>query len=624
MTDVQAIAPDPASPLLDTWYRKGSTGWQSSPKAARIALLIVAIQAVAVFLLILPGSLYADDFREGTRAAIGGWSADWILGFNTYRHFSPLMHGYYTLFDEVAPLNYAVGALVAVALLCCVTWTLWLLLQLLVGPTLIALVALITFVVSSMTVSVTMWMAQAVVTLPVVLGGLISALGLFTYVERRSTTSLCLIGGGYLLALLTWEKSLIIPGVLIGALALLVVPRARPRQIWDAVLSTAAAWLLLIVLSVVYLAIWFLGGFGTGADTPSPGEIAYGYASSVTQLLVPSAVGGPWTWYTTGSHSFYPIAATPAVGVAFAATVAAVLMTAAWRRSRNAVLRCVLFMGWVAGLAIALPLIGRYSQFGIGVAFEPRYVLDALPWMVLAGAVLANKSVPLFRFWNKGTRISVGVLALVVVAGSALSNTGLLSRWWENPSGGYTSTAMTEITALSGSVALFDTEVPPEVQARWFWPYNNASLLLFPGTKRTATTFGAANANAMLDPDGHVVRAGFVKVRDLPLLGCVPLTSEPVVLDVPPQFHIANLTLKVTTNSPTATTLSISSFNDGSAGRQFNPPTSESPLIPVRAGQFETQYILTPPYAIKKLSIAGDPGSGACLANLELGAPAAS
>ena len=409
MTDARTANRAVASqhdPDTADWFRVGRTDWRDRPRLNRLAFGLIAVQALVVYFLILPGSLYADDFREGTRAALDPWSMEWILGFDTYRHFSPIMRGYYSLFEQVAPLSYPIGALAAVALLCATSLALWALLRATVGSTYIALGGLALFTVVPMTISVTMWMAQAVVTLPVVLGGLLAGLGLVRYLERPARRHLALLVGGYLLPLLTWEKGLIVPAILVGFAAFLVSPTLRYVDLRRTVARSWQVWLLLAAVSVAYLIVWTVGGFGTDSPLPTAWDMVYGFTSSFAELLVPSIVGGPWNWYAAGEHNFYPIASTPQVGVALAAALFATLLTLAGARVTSAAWRCVAFIVWVSAFSIALPLIGRFGQFGVSVSYESRYLLDALPWAIVSLAILAAKTLRPVSSWSSPTRNS--------------------------------------------------------------------------------------------------------------------------------------------------------------------------------------------------------------------------
>lgn len=602
------------------WFQRGSGSWPPVPWAEKAARGLVIGQAIIVTLLLVPGSFFGDDFRESSRAAVDPWSSETIIGFDRLRHFSPVTRIFFAGLNDLAPLNHTVALVISSVLLAVMTYLFWRLLKATIGANVLALAALVSFLISPLIFSVDEWLSQAIVTFPVMIGGFIAAHGLVRYLKTPSTSCLVEISIGYILALLTWEKALLIPVVLV-AFTIVMTPENR-RLMWKPMKATAKIWIVLFCWTAAYLAIWLVGGFGTDSPAPELAGVANGIVRSISELLVPSLFGGPWDWYAASEKTFYPVAAPATIGAVVSAVLLAIMLTLAWRRSWKSVVRTTLFALLVAIASITLPLIGRFGQFGISVAFEPRYILDALPWVLLSFAILANKVLPPFAQWSRGVRTSFVTLLAVVLLGAVVSDARLLSRWWSNPTSDYLTTSITNLKALPAGTELYDSEVPPQVLDRYyFWPFNTTALLFRPVTRQNQVQFGGQDSAAMMTPTGDIVKAGFVTTRELPLLGCVKLTPAGTVIDVPYQYHQSNLSLKLTTNSNAASTVRIQSAKQNESFWDFYATGTESPDIPVVGENFSTQYILTPPHSFDKIRISG-PETGACVAKLAIGAPA--
>jgi hypothetical protein len=162
--------------------------------------------------------------------------------------------------------------------------------------------------------------------------------------------------------------------------------------------------------------------------------------------------GGPWTW--EGSGQSFSFAAPGIAEVLVGAVVAGVLLLAAWRRDRRALLLWASVAAYVI-VTVLLVSYGRFALFGDLFTVHYHYWSDLSIPLTLA-VVLAARSVQLPRL--------VPVLSLAAfVAGVVVSDAGFARTWAQNPAKAYFATVTAELERAGPDVNLWDTAMPQPI-----------------------------------------------------------------------------------------------------------------------------------------------------------------
>ena len=596
--------------------------WRAHVRAG----VIIVVCAVTNLIIATRGSLYADDFRGSTMAAVDPWSWDWLVGWQTSRHFAPFQRAHYSLFVEVAPLNHGFAVAVVTMELMVAMGLLWLLLRHVFSERW-ALVALVLACVNPLLSATFAWLVQAVALVGLLMGLHAAALALVNYMGAPRRRWLVVAGLGWFIAALSWESWLVGPPVLF-LLVLIWQPWGRfESMVLGAWRAAPGFWLTSGAAVVTYLMVWRLGGYGTGAQWPGIGETITAIWNSLYLMVVPGYSGGPWTWYAAG-NTFSPLAAPALPRVVLLAVVVTVLVLTAVRRDRTLATRGLLVCLLVPAAAITLPVLGRGAQFPGLVEIEPRYVAWAMP-IASTGVVLLLQALRPRR-WSIWQLRTAAVVVAVVALGLFATDSRFIRIWSANPSGDYVANAKTALDNAPAGTGIFNTEVPAAVLSRWaFLGLNNSRELLRPVLRDEVSRFGAADSDQMFDDSGTLVTVQFYPLVWAPLATCRYLPEgSPVQIDLNnEQLHQTGLTLRVESTASKAGSLEYV-INDSD---DSNDPSTTLKWgggeVPVTYGSIDLtpgpndRYLLLPPMTINSVTFTAA-GTSVCIDSLVVGRPA--
>ncbi len=588
------------------------------------AAVIIALASALAAAVALSGSFYADDFRGGSLAARGPWSAEWLFGWQTSRHFAPLQRAHYSALVSVAPLDHAVAvALVTVEFMAMLA-LFWLIARRLVGQR-YGLVALGLLGVNTVLVASFAWLVQAIALMGVLNGWLLATYALMRAHEDRRVRWVVLGVAGWVVAALSWESWLVGPPLL---LFLCMVWQqglgfAPVRRLRAALRLSPAYWAATAVVVVAYLVVWRLGGFGTGSAVPTPSLFLTTLWDTLYLTVLPSLAGGPWGWWAPeGSYS--PNAAAPqplfvATAMAFTALATVSLMRWPAVAARGLVLSIV-----VPAIVMVLPILGRASQYPGIVQVEPRYVTVAMPCVVLGLAMLVAGLRA--GTWPRPWRVAIATAAVIaLVVGGTISYLRFVDVWSSNPTAGYVANGRADLAQVGPEVGVFNTEVPSGVLSRWaFLGLNNAGEVFRPVTRDSHGQFGAAGSATMVDGSGRLVPARFTPLTSSTSQPCLPIRdgqSRRVALPSA-QLHRNQLTMHLVARSRGAGSLGYSVLAPGETrpGRTswgLGEVPVVSSTMPVTAGSNE-RYVLLPPKNVAAI-ILSPAGTDICLESLAVG-----
>lgn len=542
-------------------------GHHSPARPVSITVRLTPLAAVAFVIGAVPFALHAwlalhgffahDDFLLTIRAADGG-PFDLPFLFQDYNgHIAPGTFLLAWAVTALAPLNFPVAMAPLLLMQAATLVVFWRLLVRCFGPRRVLLLPFAAFACSPTILAPTMWWAFAEQLAPLLLA-MVCALAAHTKYLRDGRYR-------HVLAALLWtvfglafaEKAALIPVLMFGVTVLM---GARPgwSAVRDAVRGRWPVWLAYGVLTGVFAGL-YLSATSTQVDaTVSTSAVAGLARNMVLHSLFAPTVGLP---VTNAAGATTPVLAVPPDWVGVVATVLAVLLVVGglvvgrWRAAQAFLLLAGYLAVDVTLVAVArLPLISALIDPGVGalIGFDPRYIADAVPVLVLCLAFAFLRPVtaeptpavaedaeeseesevdePVELPARRRTPVVlVGLTALVTVA-LAASATVSMARWSGaltfTQSRDYVATARAALAANPDTV-IYDAGVPDEVMVRWFGAEAVASRVigLLPGPPR----FDQPTAEiSMLDGHGRPTRVDGVLNAVTNLPAPVPDCGYPV------------------------------------------------------------------------------------------------
>ncbi|WP_228785057.1 hypothetical protein [Nocardia cyriacigeorgica] len=449
--------------------------------AVRWPAALIAAAALIIAQLVLrgwvagSGYFYWDDLiligRAGSRSL---WSAE-LLFYDHDGHFMPAAFATAWLVTAIAPLSWAGPVLTMLVMQAAASIAVLRMLVVLLGPRRILLVPLIFYLFCPVTVPAFAWWAAALNTLPLqfALAWVIADAVLLVRTGRRryAVTGVAVVA----VALLFFEKSVIVPFVAFAVAVLARYVVGERGAVRAVVRRGAALWigsaLVLGCWLVAYLAVVDLAYTRT-----EPRDIPGLLHAATSRGIVPTLVGGPWSWERWVPAA--PWATPPAVAVAlsWAALVAVVVWTIRSRPRTAAV--WLTLVGYFA-VALVPVAVARGGPNSVDELMQSlRYLADTAVVLTAAGALLVSARP---RRPGKVSRppaaVVVGLAAAFVVS-SSWSTLMYVRSWSDGTTERYLTTVAAELGALDAP--LLEQEVPWTVLNPTAYPQNLASRVLSP------------------------------------------------------------------------------------------------------------------------------------------------
>lgn len=413
------------------------------------AVVGVSLTATTVLgVLAARGSWYTDDLDfliHGSR----GFSPDSLLT-PVNDHVVPGLRAAYALFAAVAPLDYRFTVLVRCVVWCAACLTMAALLQRLFAKPVLTCAGTAFYALAPMAMPSFMSLSSAVNNLPTHLLGLVFLHCTVDWFDRRERLSLFIGGMAVFGSLLFWEKSILI----VATGAALVLARYPLTGTKRAVSAWIVSWALPLVAFAAIFVSRRQSGNGHLLDISTLGNL---FVKSIERSVLPSLVGGPWSWSAT-NPPYFGFADPPGWVVAIGAVCVAIgLAVCLVRAPRTAWL-------WAAVLVYAVGTVllvsfGRYAAFGDTLTAHYHYWSDAAIPVTLA---LVGTMASLRRPRSSVVRILCVSLVSGWLVVCAVSLAGFAHLWSRNPAGEY-------VTTLQGQLAgrrqanLWDTVMPADI-----------------------------------------------------------------------------------------------------------------------------------------------------------------
>lgn len=444
-----------------------------------LILVSVAIRAWAAF-----GSwFYEDDFEFLAAVALGENDLEWYFTPHNV-HFMPLSLLLVTPIGLIGGFPWWAAALQITVLYAAAAVACWWMLTRLFGAQPRILAPLTFYLFSPLLIPAITWWAAAVnvVAVQAPLFVLIGA-----HVEYlRSRRRRWLVVAGLMIVLVSglYVKALVVTAVL-GLFTLCYATEGPSvgRRFLTTVVRWWRIWAVYVALCLVTIAVYLRQSEATSTESGAPmGEAV---DSLVLRNLVPSLLGGPWSWADMGG---YPrqLANPSDLMVAAALAVVVGLFAYAVHRWQNA---------WMPLVLLAPPVIATFvgiTAFRTGsfpfLSLETRYWADILPYLVLAVGVSTMDLPGLPRQRRRRAEDApapppsfvLGVAA-AYVAGSLLTTVGYVSPWHTDfPTRKFVETAVAVADAEGDEMVVADTGVPGSVMSASFFPANTPNRLFAP------------------------------------------------------------------------------------------------------------------------------------------------
>lgn len=481
-----------------------------------VAGLLVVIQLVLRGWVASRGYFYWDDLiltsRSGSMPLL---STDFLL-FDHDGHFMPGAFLLAGLITKAAPLEWVGPVVSLVVLQALASLSVLRLLRVVMGDRVALLGPFLFYLFSPLTLPSFAWWSAALNDLPLQIGlawVTCDAIQLVRTGNRRYAVTGVI---AFAVSLAFFEKAVLVPCVAFAVAALVlhtqghssavrtVVRRGAP--LWRGSLFVLVGWVLLYTSVVSSRAAQYSAGQAVGLTWRG-----FGFG------LVPSLLGGPWSW--DQSNFSVPWAAPPVflVVLGLLALLGAFVLTV---RSKQRVGGVWLLVAGYVGVCLAAMVVGRSGPNTAGVLGQSlRYVADSA--VVVAVAVALILSAPGRRsrtvagsapFRRVNARSVTGlVVAVGFLASSVLSTVTFTRTWSYSPTAVYLATVRASLAANKVAPVL-DQPISNRILWKLARPYNLGSRIFSPVAEGAAFVSSTPVLQS-LDDSGHLVPAQMKTLR---------------------------------------------------------------------------------------------------------------
>ncbi|MFX0594762.1 hypothetical protein [Melissospora conviva] len=594
----------------------------------RVAALVITLSLLWRASITRRGFLTFDDFPIISQAELGGLSSEHL--FTLYNnHFMPAARLLTWFTSRLTEYEYWPHATLMIIGQAAVSIAFYRLLRLMLPTSWMILVPLCLFVFNPLTLEVSAWWAVAINMLPMQLAMILAIGAQVRYMRTRNPRHLITLGASIVVSLFFFEKALLA----VSAVFLLVLCLYGSGNPVRAVVTTIRrwwqSWLVLTVISLVFLA-GYLSASTSSLRTPSSaGEVGTFLQQFYGQSLATGMLGGPWLWLDAADGP--PVVASTQFTqwISWLLVATAIAFTV-WLRRRLA-LRAwtllLLYSALSAGLIAATRLGSGYSSVS---GLVPRYIADVLliaaicVGVALCGlrraapdAMSAAEPVspeyaalpaPVRNHPQRyATALSVAVMLLV---GSSVYSGIDFGVDWEDKSGRrYLETARAELALAEPGTVFMDQPVPEVVVPGMLYPWNMQSRFFAP-LEQQPVFVTKADRLSVFDSSGHV-RPAWVKgvqAEPGPFPGCGYQVGQGSTQRIPLQSAVPDY-WQVTR---------IAYLADRETVARFQIGNGESVSFEVHRG-LHAVFLLVPGGSDEAGLAVDDPDASVCVNEIEIG-----
>ncbi|AVT29901.1 hypothetical protein C6361_10800 [Plantactinospora sp. BC1] len=458
------------------------------------------------------GYLTSDDFPIIGQADAGGLSPEHLFGLYN-NHFMPAARLLTWATHRLTEYEYWPYATLMVIGQVAVSIAFYRLLRLLLPAGWAMLLPLCLFVFNPLTLEDSAWWAVAINLLPMQLAMIVAIGAQVRYLRTGRPRHLVTLGASVVVALLFFEKALLVVAAVFLLTLCLYAPGGPLRAVLTTIRRWWPAWLVLGGISVVYLAGYLSMSTSTLREPVSAAEVSTFLQQFYGQSLPTGLVGGPWTWLDA-SDGPAVVALTPTAQVVSWVVVAAFVGCTLWLRRAVAVRAWTLLLLYSAlgagligatrlgsGFSGVAGLVPRYfgdvllvAALCVGVALcglrrtEPAEAVQPAESTQPAEAVQPARAVqpaeatepaPIRRHPQAfATALAVGLVLLV--GSSVYSGVDFGTDWQSKAGRDYLNTARADLAAAEPGTVFMDQPVPEIVVPGLAHPWNLQSRFFAP------------------------------------------------------------------------------------------------------------------------------------------------
>ncbi|MFD6881154.1 hypothetical protein [Rhodococcus sp. NPDC060084] len=475
-----------------------------------VALALIAAQVALRTAIAVTSEFYWDDLiligRAGTESLLSE-------SFLRYDHDGHLMPGAFLvagLATMIAPLQWWPAAVTLVLAQALASLAVLRVLWLLLGARRALWAPLLFYLFTPLTLPAFAWWAAALNSLPMQAALAWVAGDALRYARsgrRRYLVSGVLVTA---LALMFFEKAILVPFVAFTVLALTYRVDGQRRPVRTALRQAAPLWLA----SAVVLAVWtglYVSTVGSRFGVPTA-DMALGLSHhGLSYGLLPSLVGGPWQWDRWNPGPPWADPPVVLVVVAWAALAGALAWSLRTRQRTGLV--------WAAtGAYVAASMVAMIStRFGPGTTYELaqtlRYFADSAVVVAVAAALILRApprpdapAIP-----TTVVRAVAAVAAATFAVGSLWSTVTFTRSWTDNPTGEYLDNARSGLVSRP-DVAVLDHPVSVWVLLPVTFPHNLMGSV-FAALPDRSDIGDSTTELRVLDEAGALVPADLMAVR---------------------------------------------------------------------------------------------------------------
>lgn len=395
-------------------------------------------------------------------------------------------------------------------------WLSWRLYRSLLGDRAVVLVVLTALVWNPLMLDATMWWASAMQLLPLSVGFPAVLLLMQRAIRSGRTGDAVLVAVGLTLTLLFAEKAIFL--VPFAAALTLAMPLAvgAGATVRDRARSARKPLLAMTLIGAAWAVVYLTAKSNIGPIPDATADQKRDAAwNLVIHVLVPSGIGGPWSWLRVGESGALAVPSSTAVWISGLAAVALVVWTVV-RRPHVARLWGVLVLYIVCNVASLSA--GRIGVFGPIAGLIPRYAADAVaPTMLVVGlAVLRNVTdvrtnivregihLPNLLTGAAGASRAAPVAVVALIMSAVATSVRLVDIVSTAPGRAYVANALRGVSAADGPVELLSQPAPAEIVNGLFSPNNTTKVVLTPVSDRFIFV-DAAERPHIVASDGRIV-----------------------------------------------------------------------------------------------------------------------
>lgn len=414
-----------------------------------------------------------------------GFTWHWLIS-TQFQHWDLAMHAAYSLQHRLFFFDYRWALVAMLAFLGASIYLLERILAMLVLRRWITILLALWFGLNVLWIRPLQWWAAGVQYFPYTFFDLLCLYGFLRYHVSGSSRWVAVSGGALVIGLLFYEKSAYMLIYLLLLRVLLMTSDLRPRVVLAELWREHSIWIAYLLVT----SAWAIGYIHSGAYSGSSlGNVTFSQYMSYfkilwLQTLIPSiaSVTIPATKLDTLQVLF--------VVVSQLAVAGGVLVSVRRKRSAWRAWAFIVIIVFVSGGLVAR---SRITQFGVGIANDPRYLVD-FAWLVpltvcaafARGKILtprlAEREVPLtMPSFRSAARLLVGMVVIGYAGGSVATAMQLQRDWpgsesraWEQ----HLRSGFAELRRTSTPFVVADNATPFEIMEPFVSPYNRLSRVL--------------------------------------------------------------------------------------------------------------------------------------------------